>query len=48
MVFLSSIYTKSGDDGSTSLGTGDRVRKDDVRVAAYGAVDETNSMIGIK
>jgi len=47
MVFLSSIYTKSGDDGSTSLGTGDRVRKDDVRVAAYGAVDETNSMIGM-
>ena len=47
MVFLSSIYTKSGDDGSTSLGTGARVRKDDVRVAAYGAVDETNSMIGM-
>lgn len=47
MVFISSIYTKSGDDGSTSLGTGARVRKDDVRVAAYGAVDETNSTIGM-
>jgi cob(I)alamin adenosyltransferase len=47
MVYLSSIYTKSGDDGFTSLGDGARVSKDDIRVAAYGAVDETNAMIGM-
>jgi len=47
MVYLSSIYTKSGDDGFTSLGDGARVSKDDIRVAAYGAGDETNAMIGM-
>lgn len=44
---LSKIYTRTGDDGSTGLGSGDRVPKDSVRVDAYGAVDETNSLIGL-
>lgn len=44
---LSKIYTRTGDDGSTGLGDGTRVGKDSLRVAAYGAVDELNSAIGI-
>jgi len=44
---LSKIYTRTGDDGSTGLGNGDRVRKDDLRVEAYGTVDELNSLIGL-
>ncbi|MFW2406053.1 MAG: cob(I)yrinic acid a,c-diamide adenosyltransferase [Gammaproteobacteria bacterium] len=44
---LSKIYTRTGDDGSTGLGSGDRVPKDSVRVDTYGAVDETNSLIGL-
>lgn len=40
------LYTKTGDDGSTGLLGGGRVRKDDLRVAAYGDVDETNSTVG--
>lgn len=44
---LSKIYTRTGDDGSTGLGDGSRVAKDSVRVAAYGAVDEANSCIGV-
>ena len=47
MVYLSRIYTKTGDDGFTTLGDGARVSKDDIRVAAFGAVDETNAMIGM-
>jgi cob(I)alamin adenosyltransferase len=47
MVRLNKIYTKTGDDGTTGLGNGERVRKDNVRVAAYGTVDETNSIIGV-
>jgi cob(I)alamin adenosyltransferase len=47
MVRLNKIYTKTGDDGTTGLGNGERVRKDNVRVAAYGTVDETNSVIGV-
>ena len=47
MVFLSSIYTKSGDQGETGLGDGSRVAKDHPRVAAYGAVDELNSVLGL-
>lgn len=41
------LYTKHGDDGSTGLIGGARVRKDDARVAAYGDVDETNAAIGL-
>lgn len=44
---LTKIYTRTGDDGSTGLGTGARVRKDCARVEAYGTVDELNSCIGI-
>jgi len=44
---LSKIYTRTGDDGSTGLGDGSRVPKDDARVEAYGCVDETNSAIGL-
>jgi cob(I)alamin adenosyltransferase len=43
---LSKIYTRTGDDGSTGLGDGSRVPKDDARVEAYGTVDECNSAIG--
>ena len=41
------IYTKTGDAGDTGLFGGPRVRKDDVRVEAYGAVDELNAAIGV-
>src|SRR5687768_3566629 len=44
---LSRIYTRTGDDGTTGLGDGARVRKDDARVEAYGTVDEANSAIGV-
>jgi cob(I)alamin adenosyltransferase len=44
---LSKIYTRTGDDGTTGLGDGSRVPKDDARVEAYGAVDECNSAIGV-
>ena len=44
---LSRIYTRTGDDGTTGLGDGQRVRKDHVRVEAYGTVDEANSVIGM-
>jgi cob(I)alamin adenosyltransferase len=44
---LSRIYTRTGDDGTTGLGDGSRVAKDDARVEAYGTVDEANSAIGI-
>ena len=44
---LSRIYTRTGDDGSTGLGDGTRVRKDHPRVIAYGTVDEANSAIGV-
>ncbi len=44
---LSKIYTRTGDDGSTGLGDGSRVRKDSARVSAYGTVDELNSVIGM-
>lgn len=47
MVVLNRIYTKTGDDGETALVTGIRVPKDDLRIACYGTVDETNSAIGI-
>ena len=44
---LSKIYTRTGDDGTTGLGDGSRVAKDDPRVDAYGTVDEANSAIGL-
>lgn len=44
---LSKIYTKTGDDGTTGLGDGSRVAKDNARVAAYGSVDELNSAVGV-
>lgn len=47
MVYLSRIYTKTGDQGDTALGDGTRVSKDHVRVAAYGGVDELNAVLGI-
>jgi len=47
MVVLTKIYTKTGDDGTTALGTGERVPKTNARIAAYGTVDETNAAIGM-
>ena len=47
MVILNRIYTRGGDGGETALGDGSRRRKDDVRIAAYGAVDEANASIGV-
>ncbi len=47
MVVLNKIYTKTGDDGTTALGTGERVHKFDQRIEAYGTVDEVNSIIGL-
>ena len=43
----SSVYTRTGDDGTTSLNGGTRVSKTDVRVEAYGTVDELNAHIGV-
>jgi cob(I)alamin adenosyltransferase len=47
MVVLNKIYTRTGDDGSTALGTGERRPKYDLRIAAYGTVDELNAAIGL-
>lgn len=47
MVILNKIYTKTGDDGTTALATGDRVAKYDLRIESYGTIDETNAAIGI-
>jgi cob(I)alamin adenosyltransferase len=47
MVVLNKIYTRTGDDGTTALGSGERIRKDSLRVSAYGTVDETNAAIGM-
>lgn len=47
VVHLSRIYTRTGDDGTTGLGDGTRRAKHDLRIAAYGTVDETNSAIGV-
>lgn len=47
MVQLTRIYTRGGDKGKTSLGSGKRVAKHDLRVEAYGTVDETNAVIGV-
>jgi cob(I)alamin adenosyltransferase len=47
MVVLNKIYTRTGDDGTTALGSGRRVAKYDLRVEAYGTIDETNAVIGL-
>jgi cob(I)alamin adenosyltransferase len=47
MVILNKIYTRTGDDGTTGLGSGERRPKYDLRISAYGTVDETNAAIGM-
>jgi len=47
MVILNKIYTKTGDDGTTALGTGERRPKYDLRIESYGTVDEANAAIGL-
>jgi cob(I)alamin adenosyltransferase len=47
MVVLNRIYTRTGDDGTTPLGTGERRAKHDLRIEAYGTIDEANSAIGL-
>ena len=47
MVRLTKIYTRGGDKGETSLGTGQRVPKYALRVEAYGTVDEANATVGL-
>ena len=47
MVVLNKIYTRTGDGGSTALGTGERVPKAHLRIEAYGTVDETNACLGV-
>jgi cob(I)alamin adenosyltransferase len=47
MVVLNKIYTRTGDDGTTALGTGERRKKYDLRIAAYGTLDEVNAAIGV-
>jgi cob(I)alamin adenosyltransferase len=47
MVVLNKIYTRTGDDGTTALGTGERRKKYDLRIVAYGTIDECNAAIGL-
>lgn len=47
MVVLNKIYTRTGDSGTTALGTGERVAKHALRIAAYGTVDEANAQVGV-
>jgi cob(I)alamin adenosyltransferase len=47
MVILNRIYTRTGDDGTTALGSGDRRKKYDLRIDAYGTLDEVNAVIGL-
>ena len=47
MVKLNKIYTRTGDDGTTGLGTGERRLKSDLRIEAYGTVDEANACVGL-
>jgi cob(I)alamin adenosyltransferase len=47
MVVLNKIYTRTGDDGTTALGNGARCKKYDLRIRAYGTLDEVNAVIGI-
>lgn len=44
---ITKVYTRRGDDGTTSLGSGQRVKKSSLRIEAYGTVDELNSQIGV-
>jgi cob(I)alamin adenosyltransferase len=47
MVVLNKIYTRTGDDGTTALGSGERRKKYDLRIAAYGTIDELNATLGL-
>lgn len=47
MVVLNKIYTRTGDKGTTALGSGERVKKHAVRINAYGTIDETNAAVGV-
>jgi len=47
MVVLNKIYTRTGDDGTTALGSGERRAKHDLRIEAYGTIDETNAALGV-
>jgi cob(I)alamin adenosyltransferase len=47
VVVLNRIYTRTGDDGTTALGTGARRKKYDLRVEAYGTIDEANAVLGL-
>ena len=47
MVILNRIYTRTGDKGETALGTGERLSKAHLRIAAYGTVDEANAVLGV-
>ncbi|MBX7084697.1 MAG: cob(I)yrinic acid a,c-diamide adenosyltransferase [Nannocystaceae bacterium] len=47
MVYISKVYTRSGDDGGTMLATGDRVGKDHPRIRSYGDLDELNAQLGV-
>src|SRR2546430_14833336 len=47
VVVLNIIYTRTGDDGTTALGNGERRAKHDLRIEAYGTIDEANSAIGV-
>ena len=47
MVILNRIYTRTGDDGTTALGTGERRKKYDLRIEAYGTLDEVNAVVGL-
>jgi cob(I)alamin adenosyltransferase len=47
MVVLNKIYTRTGDDGTTALGTGERRKKYDQRISAYGTIDEVNAALGV-
>jgi len=46
MVVLNRIYTRTGDDGTTALGNGERRKKYDLRIEAYGTLDEVNAVMG--
>jgi len=47
MVILNKIYTRTGDEGYTALGTGERVKKHSLRISSYGTIDEVNACIGL-